>query len=271
MKRFLFFAVLALPMAGTGPFDQRLSQDRQILQALNRLTFGPRPGDAEEVRRLGVAKWIDLQLHPERIAENPDLDIRLKPLETLRLDLPDIVKKYTPQQQEPVMMLGMAMRDNPLPQEQMRKIQMGTAEQRKALLAALDDDKRKQVLLRIPPQNLEDLPEYKKEAEDARKAQQEEVQKEMRRRNPTLQDLLDDDQIKIARSGNKEQLSALFAGLDADKRRWWPASFPRKPLPPSRNCAAKGIFTARRGRWPARISRKPRFSAPCIPIGNWKK
>jgi len=225
MNRFLFIALMALPLASslipgraTGPFDQRLSQDKQILQALNRLTFGPRPGDAEEVRRLGVAKWIDLQLHPERIAENPDLNVRLKPLETLRLDLPDIVKKYTPQQQEPVMMLGMAMRDNPLPQEQMRKIQMGTAEQRKALLAALDGDKRKQVLLRIPPQNLEDLPEYKKEAEDARKSQQEEVQKEMRRRNPPLQDLLDDDQIKIARSGNKEQLSALFAGLDADKR-----------------------------------------------------
>jgi hypothetical protein len=117
MKRFLFFAVLALPMAGTGPFDQRLSQDRQILQALNRLTFGSRPGDVEEVRRLGVVKWIDLQLHPERIPEDPDLDARLKPLETLRMDLPDIVKKYTPQQ-EPLMMLGMAMRDNPLPQEQ---------------------------------------------------------------------------------------------------------------------------------------------------------
>jgi hypothetical protein len=217
MKRFLFFAVLALPMAGTGPFDQRLSQDRQILQALNRLTFGSRPGDVEEVRRLGVVKWIDLQLHPERIPEDPDLDARLKPLETLRMDLPDIVKKYTPQQ-EPLMMLGMAMRDNPLPQEQMRKIQMGTAEQRKAMLAALDEEKRKQVLLRIPAQNLDDLPEYKKEADDARKMQQEEMQKENRRRNPPLQELLDPGQLKIARSGNKEQLAALFASLDPDQR-----------------------------------------------------
>ena len=58
--------------SGTGPFDSKLSKDQQILQALNRMTFGPRPGDIEEVRRLGVEKWIDLQLHPERQTENPD-------------------------------------------------------------------------------------------------------------------------------------------------------------------------------------------------------
>ena len=36
---------------GFGPFDSKLSKDQQILQALNRLTFGPRPGDVEEVGR----------------------------------------------------------------------------------------------------------------------------------------------------------------------------------------------------------------------------
>ncbi len=42
------------------------------------------------------------------------------------------------------------------------------------MLKSLDDEKRKQVLAQIPPENLEDLPEYKKEAEDARRMQQEE-------------------------------------------------------------------------------------------------
>lgn len=37
-------------------FDRKLTQDRQILHALNRLTFGPRPGDVDEVRRVGVDK-----------------------------------------------------------------------------------------------------------------------------------------------------------------------------------------------------------------------
>src|SRR5271170_3898959 len=90
--------VTSIPRLGSasGPFDQRLSQDQQIVQALNRLTFGPRPGDEEEVRRLGVAKWIELQLHPDRIPENPALEDKLKPLETLRMDLPEIVKEYRP-------------------------------------------------------------------------------------------------------------------------------------------------------------------------------
>jgi len=82
--------VTTIPQLGSsGPFDQRLSPDQQIVHALNRLTFGPRPGDVEEVRRLGVAKWIEIQLHPDQIPENPALDARLKPLETLRMNLPD--------------------------------------------------------------------------------------------------------------------------------------------------------------------------------------
>ena len=67
-------------------FDAKLSPEQKILQALNRLTFGARPGDIEEVRRLGVEKWIELQLHPERIAENPALEARLKPLDTIRME-----------------------------------------------------------------------------------------------------------------------------------------------------------------------------------------
>jgi hypothetical protein len=48
-------ALLCFVPGGTkagGPFDVKLSKDQQILQALNRLTFGPRPGDIDEIRRL---------------------------------------------------------------------------------------------------------------------------------------------------------------------------------------------------------------------------
>ena len=38
-----------------------------ITHALNRLTFGPRAGDVDKVRAMGLAAWIDQQLHPERI------------------------------------------------------------------------------------------------------------------------------------------------------------------------------------------------------------
>jgi len=214
------FLVTSTPYLGSsvGPFDQRLSQDRQIIHALNRLTFGPRPGDIDEVRRLGLAKWIELQLHPEQIPQNPGMDAKLKPLETLRMDLPEIVKEYTPAQQ-PVVMAGMVGVNSLLSLQDMNKVRTGTAEQRKAILASLDPEKRRQVLLQLPPQNLEDLPEYKTEADEARRMQQEAVQKENRLRNPQLPDLLNPDQMTVARSGNKEQLTALFAYLDPDKRR----------------------------------------------------
>ena len=77
-----------MPPPDYSAFQHKLSKDEQVLQAVNRLTFGPRPGDVEEIQRLGVKKWIDLQLHPERIPENPALASKLEPLESLRLRRP---------------------------------------------------------------------------------------------------------------------------------------------------------------------------------------
>jgi uncharacterized protein (DUF1800 family) len=51
----------------TSSQPRELLPDEQVQQVLNRLAFGARPGDAEKVRAMGVDKWIDLQLHSERI------------------------------------------------------------------------------------------------------------------------------------------------------------------------------------------------------------
>ena len=84
MKRLLCAlgaVALLIPALSSGQaarrFDLKLTPDKQILHVLNRLTFGPRPGDLAEVRKLGVDKWIDQQLHPERVPENPVLEARL--------------------------------------------------------------------------------------------------------------------------------------------------------------------------------------------------
>src|SRR5271170_5000312 len=185
MKRLVLMiataALLAtgIPHPGTasGPFDQRLSQDRQIIQALNRLTFGPRPGDLEEVRRLGVAKWIELQLHPDQIRENPALEAKLKPLETLRMDVAAIIKEYTPEPRN-AMMIQPPQLFNLLNPEERRKVQTGTAEERTAVLKSLDPEKRRQVLASLPPNVLAYTPEFKKEGEEAQKMRQEEQQRE---------------------------------------------------------------------------------------------
>jgi uncharacterized protein (DUF1800 family) len=96
----LLAAALASAPVGapkSDPFAQKLDKDQQILQALNRLTFGPQPGDVERVRRIGLKKWIDQQLHPEKITDNPELDEKLDSLETLRLTVEQLLLDYPPE------------------------------------------------------------------------------------------------------------------------------------------------------------------------------
>src|SRR5690349_21084811 len=40
-----------------------LAPKQQAVHVLNRLAFGPRPGDVERVQRIGVQQYIDEQLH----------------------------------------------------------------------------------------------------------------------------------------------------------------------------------------------------------------
>ena len=51
----------------TEPREQ--TADQQVQQVLNRLGFGPRPGNVAKVRAIGVDEWIALQLAPDRIAD----------------------------------------------------------------------------------------------------------------------------------------------------------------------------------------------------------
>ena len=45
------------------------NDDRAVSHVLNRVAFGARPGDVERVRAIGIDRYIDLQLHPERIPD----------------------------------------------------------------------------------------------------------------------------------------------------------------------------------------------------------
>src|SRR5262245_20313640 len=92
-------------------FFQEIPKQDRIEQALNRLTFGPRPGDSELIRKMGLEKWIDRQLHPESIPENPAVAEKLKYMDTLRMSSAELVKNYpTPQ-----MLRQMAAGTLPLP------------------------------------------------------------------------------------------------------------------------------------------------------------
>ena len=73
----------------------QIDDSKRALHALQRLTFGPRPGDAERVAAMGVDKWIDLQLHPEKI-DDSSLEARLSGFRTLRMDTREMVETFPP-------------------------------------------------------------------------------------------------------------------------------------------------------------------------------
>ncbi|HLJ29266.1 MAG TPA: DUF1800 family protein [Candidatus Angelobacter sp.] len=75
----------------------QMDDDKRIMHALNRLTFGPRPGDMEAVRTKGLDKWFDQQLHPEKIDDNA-LESRLAPFRTLRMSTHEMVENFPPPQ-----------------------------------------------------------------------------------------------------------------------------------------------------------------------------
>jgi uncharacterized protein (DUF1800 family) len=67
--------------------------DRTIVHVLNRLGFGPTPDLAARVREMGLARYIDQQLHPERIADDA-VAARLQPLTTLTKSTRELAADY---------------------------------------------------------------------------------------------------------------------------------------------------------------------------------
>jgi uncharacterized protein (DUF1800 family) len=92
-----FAAKKPKPAAATAlsaPKIPQMTDDQKALHALNRLTFGPRPGDLEQVKQLGVHQWIEQQLQPDSIPENPILLAKLAPLDTLQMSTGAMLQKY---------------------------------------------------------------------------------------------------------------------------------------------------------------------------------
>jgi uncharacterized protein (DUF1800 family) len=89
-------AVLAtsLVLSGTPAPSGPIPNDaRTIGHVLNRLGFGARPGDVERVRAEGVDRYIDEQLHPERLSDR-DVESRLAGLTTLQMSSRQIAEQF---------------------------------------------------------------------------------------------------------------------------------------------------------------------------------
>jgi uncharacterized protein (DUF1800 family) len=174
------------PKPDFSAFKHKLSKDDQIRQAASRLTYGPRPADLEAIGKIGVKKWMDQQLHPERIAENPELARKLEPLESLRMTSADAERNFPNPQlirsiaagrekmpEDPVTRAAIERvvrrvrqnRNNAndssplepatpleslLTRDQIRTLRTGNLEERKAILDAVAEEKMDDVAIALP-------------------------------------------------------------------------------------------------------------------------
>jgi len=71
----------------------RNPDDKTIAHVLNRLGFGPAPGDIERVRTIGLDKYIDQQLRPESLADER-MTSRLAGFDTLTRSSRELADDY---------------------------------------------------------------------------------------------------------------------------------------------------------------------------------
>jgi uncharacterized protein (DUF1800 family) len=81
------------PTAG----GSQLQGDACVLHALNRLTFGPRPGDLAAVKAMGLNAWFETQLNPAKIDDSA-LDARLAMFPAMQLPQSELIARYPTQQ-----------------------------------------------------------------------------------------------------------------------------------------------------------------------------
>ena len=97
MRRIQAFAtgLALLGLLGSGPAAAPTApaDDATIAHVLSRTSFGPAPGDVARVREMGLERYLDDQLHPERLSDAA-VRARLAGFGTLALDSATIAQRY---------------------------------------------------------------------------------------------------------------------------------------------------------------------------------
>jgi uncharacterized protein (DUF1800 family) len=79
--------------AATAARTDSLTPREQALHALNRLAFGPRPGDVDRVTQTGVSAYIREQLYPEWIPDSR-LEAKLSGFPTLSMSNAELIARF---------------------------------------------------------------------------------------------------------------------------------------------------------------------------------
>ena len=96
MKRIvtlILLVVLTHPLVSGQKRPKSLTDEQRIIHVLNRLGFGARPGDVERVKAMGVEKYIEQQLNPEKITDTV-AENKVRELSVLNMQTAELYEKY---------------------------------------------------------------------------------------------------------------------------------------------------------------------------------
>jgi uncharacterized protein (DUF1800 family) len=99
-----------------------LTRRERVLQALNRFTFGPRPGEVEAVERMGLERWFIEQLRPETIDDSA-FEQRMNQFPAMRLAQADLLQRFPSQ----AMVRMVEKRNLPLPHDRVQRAVLADA------------------------------------------------------------------------------------------------------------------------------------------------
>src|SRR5271170_5655537 len=102
-------AAITKPVAAS---TQQIQGEQRVLHALNRFTFGPRPGDVAAVQAMGLKRWFDQQLNPSSIDDSA-LDERLAMFPAMQMKEAEMKWRYP----SPQMLRRMIATNAPLPSD----------------------------------------------------------------------------------------------------------------------------------------------------------
>jgi uncharacterized protein (DUF1800 family) len=94
MKARVLAWALACAAFAALPAQAQPASEADALHVLNRLGYGPAPGDLARVRQVGIDRYIDEQLHPERLPLPADLAQRLAALPTAAASQRELIIQY---------------------------------------------------------------------------------------------------------------------------------------------------------------------------------
>ncbi|HWW97405.1 MAG TPA: DUF1800 domain-containing protein [Edaphobacter sp.] len=91
---------------------KQIQGEQRVLHALNRFTFGPRPGDIAAVQAMGLKRWFEQQLNPSSIDDSA-LEARLEMFPAMKMEQAEMIRRYP----SPQVLRQMIERNMPLPSD----------------------------------------------------------------------------------------------------------------------------------------------------------